>query len=464
MDELEQPSNRDRVNNNSSPRVEDIRNRIPVSLNGSIAYDEIDKPIDSSPMYHDYNGEKIRQRQEIEILTSISHHDELPSPRLHRNDIKESEEKLEEMDLKIGQEIPSSLSPQSTLDDAIDGPPRANPVSPTIQTDDPLPAQSECKVLVQIQSKSTTTDGIVFKYTTYQPKPVNKKLAKYNTSVDYASQIYSDNYYKMDCFPRGKLTLINVRYFTKASGMSERKGTDIDANKLTGLFLDMGFIVDRFDNPSKKEILAIMKAAANENYSDKACCACAILSHGKEGKIYGNDGEVNIKDITGMFQTVGLAGKPKFFLFQACRGSEYMNSFDTVDGPPRKKEEKMVLALPLEADFMYAYSTVPGYYSWRNEMRGSWFVEALVQVFRDNAHKMDVMRMLMGVNDIISVRKSRSGDIEANSKSQIASIITQMRKDFFMFPPYGPLPKQSYFDDQDENIVNLVKRNCCLPF
>ena len=435
MDELEQPSKRKRVNTNSSPRAEDIRNRISVSLNGSIAYDEIDKPTDSSP-----------------------------SPRLHRNDIKENEEILEEMDLKIGQEIPSSLSPQSTLDDAIDGPPRANPVSPTIQTDDPLPAQSECKVLVQIQSKSTTTDGIVFKHTTYQPKPVNKKLAKYNTSVDYASQIYSDNYYKMDCFPRGKLTLINVRYFTKASGMSERKGTDIDANKLTGLFLDMGFIVDRFDNPSKKEILAIMKAAANENYSDKACCACAILSHGKEGKIYGNDGEVNIKDITGMFQTVGLAGKPKFFLFQACRGSEYMNSFDTVDGPPRKKEEKMVLALPVEADFMYAYSTVPGYYSWRNEMRGSWFVEALVQVFRDNAHKMDVMRMLMGVNDIISVRKSRSGDIEANSKSQIASIITQMRKDFFMFPPYGPLPKQSYFDDQDENIVNLVKRNCCLPF
>ena len=97
----------------------------------------------------------------------------------------------------------------------------------------------------------------------------------------------------------------------------------------------MGFIVDRFDNPSKKEILDIMKAAANENYSDKACCACAILSHGKEGQIYGNDGEVNIKDITDVFQTIGLAGKPKLFLFQACRGSEYMKSFDTADGPPR---------------------------------------------------------------------------------------------------------------------------------
>ena len=89
------------------------------------------------------------------------------------------------------------------------------------------------------------------------------------------------------------------------------------------------------------------------------------MSHGTDGKIYGNDDVVEIKEITKLFQTRGLAGKPKFFLFQACQGSEYMNPLDSVDGPGDLKmtEEDMLLALPVEADFLYAYSTVPGYYS-----------------------------------------------------------------------------------------------------
>ena len=39
------------------------------------------------------------------------------------------------------------------------------------------------------------------------------------------------------------------------------------------------------------------------------------------------------------------------------------------DGP---SEEGNDITLPSEADFLFAYSTVPGYYSWRNSQRGSW--------------------------------------------------------------------------------------------
>ena len=122
-----------------------------------------------------------------------------------------------------------------------------------------------------------------------------------------------------------------------------------------------------------------------------------------------------------------------------------MNPLDSVDGPGdlNMTEEDMVLALPVEADFLYAYSTVPGYYSQRYEKRGSWFIESLVKVFRENAHKMDVMRMLVRVNDIMSLRKSNTHSVKTNDKLQIASLVTQMRKDFFIFPPYGPLPKES---------------------
>jgi len=54
-------------------------------------------------------------------------------------------------------------------------------------------------------------------------------------------------------------------------------------------------------------------------------------------------------------------------------GSEYMDSVEPketleVDGPGEGND----ISLPSEADFLYAYSTVPGYYSWRNSQRGSW--------------------------------------------------------------------------------------------
>lgn len=466
MDELDRPGAIQPKTSSSSTTnfpAEDMGNRPPVAMDESYDYDEVDQPKDSSrPAVINDSVDDARverptaQRNDSEILTSISSYDELPPLHPPVNKIEEDQE-VEEILSTIDQpydvnkfnlEQMPPPSPPPTLDDATDGPPGAAPTSPTTQTDGPFtsvffkPAQPD-PVLVQHRSERKNREGIIVKHTTYYPKPLEGKSTK--TSADYASQIYSDNYYKMDCFPRGKLTLINVKYFTRASGMGDypREGTNRDAEGLTDLFLDMGFVVDRFDNPSKKEILAIVKAAANDNHSDKACCACAVLSHGEEGLVYGNDDFVKIKDITKMFQTRGLAGKPKFFLFQACQGSEYMNPLDSVDGPGgrRMTEEEMALALPVEADFLYAYSTVPGYYSWRNSRRGSWFMEALVQVFRENAHKMDVMRMLVRVNDIISFRKSRTDDVKTDNKRQIASLVTQMRKDFFMFPPYGPLPK-----------------------
>ena len=47
-----------------------------------------------------------------------------------------------------------------------------------------------------------------------------------------------------------------------------------------------------------------------------------------------------------------------------------IDGMDVEDGPIHAKTN--VITLPTEADFLYAYSTVPGYYSWRNYTKGSW--------------------------------------------------------------------------------------------
>ncbi|XP_066924161.1 caspase-3-like [Clytia hemisphaerica] len=283
-----------------------------------------------------------------------------------------------------------------------------------------------------------TKDGFEMSHRTIYPQALPKGSKQKNCE----EKLDSDYFYKMDTFPRGRITIINVKEFKRTSSLSDRSGTDKDRDGLIDTFLQCGFIVDVFQNPSKAEILKALQSAANEDYSNMSCCACAILSHGQEGIIYGNDDGIKISDITKMFQTRGLAGKPKFFIFQACLGYKYMDpidAVDAVDGPGVHREEEKALTLPSEADFLYAYSTVPGYFSWRNSHKGSWFVESLVNVFNQQAHKMDVSRMLVRANGGVSERKSKTDSAYTDNKRQVASTVSQLRKELFLFPPYGPL-------------------------
>ena len=40
-------------------------------------------------------------------------------------------------------------------------------------------------------------------------------------------------------------------------------------------------------------------------------------------------------------------------------------------------EIQYVNKIPMEADFLIAYSTIAGYFSWRNSVKGSWFIQSL---------------------------------------------------------------------------------------
>ncbi|RCN34148.1 hypothetical protein ANCCAN_20006 [Ancylostoma caninum] len=53
---------------------------------------------------------------------------------------------------------------------------------------------------------------------------------------------------------------------------------------------------------------------------------------------------------------------------------------------------------PRESDFLIAYATPPTYVSWRNSLRGSWFVQAICEVFAKHARDMDILQLLTTVN------------------------------------------------------------------
>ena len=106
-----------------------------------------------------------------------------------------------------------------------------------------------------------------------------------------------------------------------------------------------------------------------------------------------------------------------------------MGGMDIPDGPQQAAPK---VSVPVEADFLYAYSTVPGYYSWRNNTDGSWFIQCLTKVFDENAHHMDILQMLTRVNAMISTFKSRN--LVAPDKRQVASIVSMLTKELYFFP------------------------------
>uniref|UniRef100_A0AAV2MLS8 Caspase-3 n=1 Tax=Knipowitschia caucasica TaxID=637954 RepID=A0AAV2MLS8_KNICA len=98
---------------------------------------------------------------------------------------------------------------------------------------------------------------------------------------------------------------------------------------------------------------------SQEDHSKHASFVCVILSHGEEGVIFGTDGFEKLDVLTRFFKgdkCKSLVGKPKLFFIQACRGSE----FDAgIEADAVASSDSSTVRIPVEADFLYAYSTAP---------------------------------------------------------------------------------------------------------
>ena len=127
--------------------------------------------------------------------------------------------------------------------------------------------------------------------------------------------------YTMQANPRGIGVIINNKVFTNGNN---REGTDVDAAALLKLFTSLGFYTNRYNDKTGSQIRAIFGSVAAIDHKKFDCLMVAILTHGKEGKLCGTDGDlVPVKDITQLFngrQCRSLIGKPKIFFIQACRG------------------------------------------------------------------------------------------------------------------------------------------------
>ena len=186
--------------------------------------------------------------------------------------------------------------------------------------------------------------------------------------------------------PRGICLIINNLVFHD-NGM-DRYGAEIDEEVLHQLFQELGFDVEVVRDQQFFEMQQVAEKFAKLDHSNYDAFICIIMSHGGDkDTIEGVNGKkIHIENKTSEFKPSKcptLAEKPKVFIVQACRGrSEDQNlqpiHLATADSAKSGLFKDSTLPrsdTPEESDFLYGFSTVPGYVSLRFPGIGSPFIQ-----------------------------------------------------------------------------------------
>lgn len=259
----------------------------------------------------------------------------------------------------------------------------------------------------------------------------------------------SDKVYQMKSKPRGYCLIFNNNNFSKArkdipklSNMKDRKGTNYDEEALSKTFKELHFETVLFSDCTASKIHEVLGFYQSMDHKGKDCFICCILSHGDKGIVYGTDGkEASIYELTSYFtgsKCPSLAGKPKIFFIQACQGNNFQKAVP-VPAETGLEQEYNVLEedssshknyIPDEADFLLGMATVKNCVSYRDPMRGTWYIQSLCRSLRERCPRgEDVLSILTGVNYDVSNK-----DDPRNMGKQMPQPTFTLRKKLF-FPP-----------------------------
>ncbi|XP_037317982.2 caspase-3b [Pungitius pungitius] len=286
------------------------------------------------------------------------------------------------------------------------------------------------------QRGEENVDGVTFFAKSSKGKlKGGSRTSEETDSAPHSKTSGSDMYrYRMDYPSMGTCVIINNKNFRPSTGMSARNGTDVDANDAMKTFSALGYKVKIAQDQTVDQMVQLLLDESKKDHGNSASFVCVLLSHGDEGLIYGTDGYEKLDVLTKFFKgdrCRSLVGKPKLFFIQACRGMELDGGCqiesDSVDAQTLDR-------IPVEADFLYAYSTAPGYYSWRNTTNGSWFMQSLCEMLRRFSGQLELMQIMTRVNHKVALHFESSSNMPGYSgKKQIPSIVSMLTKDFY-FP------------------------------
>ncbi|MBZ3886009.1 Caspase-6 [Sciurus carolinensis] len=253
--------------------------------------------------------------------------------------------------------------------------------------------------------------------------------------------------YKMDHKRRGLALIFNHERFFWHLTLPERRGTSADRENLTRRFSDLGFEVKCFNDLRAEELLLKIHEVSTSSHVDADCFLCVFLSHGEGNHIYAYDAKIDIQMLAGLFKgdkCKSLVGKPKIFIIQACRGNQHdvpVTPLDVVDHQTDKLDNvtevdaASVYTLPAGADFLMCYSVAEGYYSHRETVNGSWYIQDLCEMLGKYGSSLEFTELLTLVNRKVSQRRvDFCKDPDAIGKKQVPCFASMLTKKLHFSP------------------------------
>lgn len=180
-----------------------------------------------------------------------------------------------------------------------------------------------------------------------------------------------------------------------------------------------------------------------------------ILTHDLFSYLHATDNKYPLQTIWEQFtddRCPTLKNKPRIFLISACQGdnvdqglkvedSHHSNS--SVYRSPGKRIESDITpfsstkhcmfdkikldrsrTLP-QKDFLVVYSSVSGFYSYRDTLNGTWFIDAFCNVIDDCRDEIDLYQALTMINREVALEYQSTTDEEVK---QIPCIVTMLTK------------------------------------
>ncbi|XP_067450974.1 caspase a-like [Thunnus thynnus] len=245
---------------------------------------------------------------------------------------------------------------------------------------------------------------------------------------------------------RVALLITNIKFTDEKLN---RDGAEKDEQNMEKLLKALGYEVVKHTNLTGKEIDdAVIKFSKHPKLKETDSVFVIIMSHGKPGAVLGvnhKKGQPDKFPIDNIYKHLdtqkcpALLNKPKIIIIQACRGGKKGSVLvsdsaqaavvcDDVQQPDLSLsagvediEEDFVRHAHKEKDFIALLSSTPDTVSHRDENKGSFLIQYIVEVFNDSWREDDIdelFRKVMQRFEDLLVLTERGHDTQMPTKER----------------------------------------------
>ncbi|XP_039256627.2 caspase-6-like [Styela clava] len=295
-------------------------------------------------------------------------------------------------------------------------------------------------------------------------------------------------------YGKGKVIIFNNENFMGT--YTCRKGSKVDVENMERLWKDLGNEVTIFLDLTAENMKTEMENFAKNTSKNYDYFAVIVSSHGNSEKnldyILGTDEkELMLSEVLDIFNNKNapeMIGIPKLLFFQTSRGMYLdhgclisdLEQLEIEDGGEMKTEptpenksvpirksaksdeekgkksskERVISAsghvtkryeepqtvsqpdsakyLPTVSDMLVCHSTILGYHSFRNSLNGSWFLNAVTNVFMKHARSEHVVDLMVKVNEAMAENSSMARDPKLSNCKCMSEFQCTFRKRLYL--------------------------------